>query len=116
MENVEEKEVQLTAEKSEKERSLLKKLRGHLAFKHHCAPYAIFKDEQLEMLLEVRPKTLEELAGQRGFPLYGRRVGGYGEAIVAVFNRSDQIEDFEFAQYSDGQPVIKLKIKNMDIF
>lgn len=89
------------------ERELLQKLRGHLAYKANMEPFKVFRDQELELLLKKRPKTLEELAEIKGFPKDGARVTKYGKAIIDIFNRSEQIDDFNVRE--DGTVITKLK-------
>lgn len=63
----------------------LKNLRNHLALKHNIAPYSIFKDDEMERLLKVKPKTIDELCKIKGFPRNGVRVTKWGNQIVNVF-------------------------------
>ncbi|GAA0101698.1 hypothetical protein UT300012_24130 [Paraclostridium bifermentans] len=97
-------------------KELLCKLRGHLAFKKQVKPYVIFKDVELERLLEVQPTTLEELATIKGFPRDGKRVTGFGKSIIDIFTRTDKIEDFSVKLDKDGDPVSETKLKRMSLF
>lgn len=93
------------------EKELLQKLRGHLAYKANMEPFKVFRDQELELLLKERPKTLEALAKIKGFPKDGARVTKYGNAIIDIFNRSEQIEDFKVRD--DG--FVETKLKRMSI-
>lgn len=93
------------------EKELLQKLRGHLAYKASMEPFKVFRDQELELLLKERPKTLESLAKIKGFPKGGARVTKYGNAIIDIFNRSEQIEDFNVRD--DG--FVETKLKRMSI-
>lgn len=93
------------------EKELLQKLRGHLAYKVGMEPYKVFRDQELDLLLEKRPKTLEELAKLKGFPKDGARVTKYGKAIIDIFNRSGQIDDFNVRD--DG--FVETKLKRMKL-
>lgn len=98
------------------QRELLRKLRGHLAYRTHVPPYNVFKDEQLEELLEKQPKTIEELVQIKGFPREGKRVAGYGQAIIDIFNRPEKVEEFEVTVDASGDPVAKTILKKLDLF
>lgn len=69
----------------EKERQQLLDLRSRVAKKNGQSTYLVFNDEELETLLKVRPKSLEELAKIKGFPMNGKRVEAYGRDVVAIF-------------------------------
>lgn len=88
-----------------KEEFLLRKLRGRLAYSKQCKPYMIFRDTELKLLLDAKPKTKNELSKIKGFPSTGSRVRNYGQAIVDIFNQSDKIEDFKIDLNSEGEPV-----------
>lgn len=79
----------------EKQRKLLLELRSKLVGKLHTLPYTVFNDSTLEDLLEVQPKTLNELAEVKGFPAEGKRVKGFGEAIIMIFKDTQKIESIE---------------------
>lgn len=95
---------------------LLRKLRGHLAYAKQMKPYQVFTDENLEELLKVKPKTLEELKGIKGFPEDGARVNKYGQSIVDIFNKTNQIVDFNISIDKDGDAVATTKTKKLDLF
>lgn len=95
---------------------LLKNLRVHLAFKKGVEPYKIFRDTELTLLLKEEPKTLEELGRLKGFPPKGIRVTHWGEAIIAIFNKPERIEDFEIDLDSDGNPIARVVLRKMEIF
>ena len=77
----------------EKQRELLKLLRSRLTGSEHTLPFTIFKDSEIESLLKAQPKTIEQLSKVKGFPAGGKRVKGYGDAIIAIFKGAD-ITDF----------------------
>lgn len=95
---------------------LLRKLRGHLAYSKQVKPYVIFKDEELEKLLKAEPKTLDELGKIKGFPREGKRVTGFGQSIVDIFTKTEQVEDFSVKLDKDGDPVSVTKLKRMSLF
>lgn len=98
------------------ERELLKKLRGHMAYKKGVEPFRVFRDVELELLLQVKPKTIKELTTIKGFPAGGKRVEGYGEAIIAIFNKPQEIKDFNINLDKDGEPTAKIVLKQMSVF
>ena len=79
----------------DKQRKLLIELRAQLVGEEHTLPYCIYTDDLIEALIKKQPKTLQELSEVKGFPKEGKRVKGYGEAIVSIFTKTDQIESFE---------------------
>lgn len=96
-------------------RELLSKLRGRMAYKSNCAPYLIFSDELMEVLLEQKPKTVEELSTIKGFPKDGKRVEKWGQAIVDVFSEKD-VQDFEVEEDSEGDLVVRSVLVPMQLF
>jgi len=94
----------------------LKKLRGHLAHKKQVKPYVIFNDKTFEALMLAKPKTLEELAKVKGFGGEGKRVSGWGQAIIDIFTRPEQTEDFSIELDADGDMVVTTKLQKMDAF
>lgn len=99
-----------------KHEELLRKLRGHLAYAKQVKPYVIFKDEELKLILDIKPKTLASLATIKGFPKEGKRVEKWGQSIVDIFNKADKIEDFEVKLDKSGEPVAKTQLKRMNLF
>lgn len=72
-------------------------------------PYCIYTDETIENLLKAQPKTIAELTKVKGFPKDGKRVKGFGEAIIAIFN-GKKIESFSLKTEGDKVEVVtKLK-------
>lgn len=79
----------------ERQRELLIKLRGVLVGELHVQPYIVYPDETIELLLDMQPKTLDDLANIKGFPEKGKRFKGFGKQVIAIFNETDTIEDFK---------------------
>lgn len=98
-----------------KEELLLRKLRGRLAYSKQCKPYMIFRDVELTLLLNTKPKTKSELEKIKGFPSDGARVKNYGQAIVDIFNKADKIEDFKIDLNSEGEPTASA-LQKLSIF
>lgn len=71
------------------EKDLLLELRKKIAKSVGQATYLVYNDQELEMLLKERPKTIEELTKLKGFPKNGKRVAAYGNVLVSIFSRSD---------------------------
>ncbi|WP_394863480.1 HRDC domain-containing protein [Paraclostridium bifermentans] len=99
-----------------REEELLRKLRGHLAYSKQMKPYQVFNDENLNELLKVKPKTVEQLMTIKGFPEDGARVRKYGQAIVDIFVKEDKIEDFEVTIDKDGDAVAVTKTRKLSLF
>ena len=95
---------------------LLRKLRGRLAYAKQCKPYKIFRDIELNLLLENKPKTIEELACLKGFPKDGKRVTCWGESIIKIFNKPGDLKDFAVTLDGEGFPVSVPILKKMDLF
>lgn len=95
---------------------LLRKLRRHLAYAKQVEPYKIFRDVELNLLLKNKPKTIEELAKLKGFPKDGKRVTCWGESIIKIFNKPEDIKDFEVTLDGEGFPVAVPILKKMDLF
>lgn len=68
------------------EKELLLELRSKLSFESRTKHSWSFSDTELASLLDARPKTIEELGSIKGFPIKGKRVAAYGEAITEIFN------------------------------
>lgn len=99
-----------------REEELLKKLRGRLAYTSGVEPYVIFNDQQFLEVLRVRPQTVEELSNIKGFPIEGKRIERWGQAIVDIFTKKDKIADFEISKDSEGEVIAKTVLRPMNIF
>lgn len=66
----------------------IKELINKIAKEDGKSSYLIPSEEEIERLLEVKPKTLTELGSIKGFPLNGKRVSRFGKDIVNIFNPS----------------------------
>ena len=95
---------------------LLRKLRGHLAYKAGVEPYVVFNDQSLAEILQVKPKTLDDLSKVKGFPREGKRISNWGEAIIAIFNSADKIESFEVKGSSLEDMKVVAHLKKLDLF
>lgn len=80
------------------QKELLEKLRSALIGQMHVQPYIIYDDNTLQLLLEKKPKTMEELTSIKGFPKGGKRVSSFGAQILAIFNDADSISDFSVSE------------------
>lgn len=69
------------------EKQQLLELRRQVAKKSGQATYLVPNDKEIEMLLKVRPKNIEELTSIKGFPKTGKRVAAYGQAIIDIFTK-----------------------------
>ena len=70
----------------ETERQKLLELRSKVAKENGQSTYLVFNDEEMEMILDARPKTISELAKLKGFPENGKRVAAYGKDLVKIFD------------------------------
>lgn len=99
----------------DKQKNLLLSLRSMLVGKLHTQPFTIYPDAVIEDLLDAQPKTLEELSQVKGFPKSGKRIQGFGEAVVAIFKDCDRIENFEVN--TDGnEAIVGTKLRKLSVF
>ena len=91
------------------ERKALIELRETLIGKLHTLPYTIYNDDTIEDLLDARPQTIEALTKVKGFPEKGKRVKGFGEAVVAIFTDGDNIKKFEVKENNGSLELVTLK-------
>ena len=96
-----------------KEKQLLLELRSKLVASMHVKPFTIYNDATIEELLRAKPASLAELEKVKGFPKNGKRIAGFGEAIVAIF-AGEEIETFEIA--NDGGFSVEPKVQKMEAF
>ena len=68
-------------------RELLSALRKQRSTEMNLPAYYVFTNEELEKLLEIRPKTLEELKSAN--ILAAVRINTHGDAIIAEINRQN---------------------------
>lgn len=68
------------------EKDRLLELRSKVAKREGQSTYLVFNDNELEVILNERPKTLEELSKIKGFPKDGKRVKAYGIELVSIFD------------------------------
>lgn len=72
------------------QKKMLLELRSKLVGKLHVHPFTVYRDDTIELLLEQQPKSIDELTKIKGFPKDGKRVKGFGLAIVAIFNNTKE--------------------------
>lgn len=99
----------------EQQRALLLSLRSKLVGQKHTLPYTIYKDEEIEALLAKQPHSIEELSKIKGFPDGGKRLKGFGEAIVQIFNNTTRVEEINL-EFNNGEPEIITVLKKMELF
>ena len=97
-----------------KEKELLIELRSKLVGAMHVQPFTIYNDATIEALVQARPKTIAELEKVKGFPKGGKRITGFGEAVIAIFN-DKPIQSFEVSVTGDGA-CVETKLKKMEAF
>ena len=68
-----------------REKEALLALRSELSYKTKGNHSWSFSDEELERLLNNKPKSLDELGRIKGFPRDGKRVAAFGNQIVDIF-------------------------------
>lgn len=97
------------------ERNALIQLREQLIGELHTLPYTIYNDDTIEDLLDARPQTIEELVKVKGFPEKGKRVKGFGEAVVQIFIGLDRIEKIKVEE-KDGEFEVITELSRMSLF
>lgn len=102
-------------DKKAKQRELLIDLRSQLVGKMHVQPFTIYNDKTIEDLLEAQPKTIEDLSKVKGFPASGKRLKGFGEAVIAIFNSTDSIDSIDVSGNNEKLEV-STKLKRMSAF
>lgn len=101
----------------EKQRQLLIELRSQLIAKESTLPYCIYTDATIDALLDAQPKSIAELVQVKGFPEKGKRVKGFGEAIVAIFNDTNRIQSFTLKEGSSAEDFeVGTKLKPITAF
>lgn len=99
----------------EKQRKLLLELRSMLVGAIHQQPYLIYDDNTIEELLKAQPKSIEELSRVKGFPPTGKRIKGFGQAVVNVFTKPEKITGFSVSEGSKS-PRLDTKVKELKAF
>lgn len=97
------------------QRQALVNLRAQLVGSMHVQPFTIYQDATIEALLKAKPKTLEALSKVKGFPAKGKRVQGFGEAVVAIFNEAASSVTTRVELVS-GKPKVEFAMQKMSIF
>lgn len=97
------------------EKNALIQLREQLIGELHTLPYTIYNDDTIENLLNVRPQSIEELIKVKGFPEKGKRVKGFGEAVVQIFVELDSIEKIKVEE-KDGEFEVITELSTMSLF
>lgn len=98
----------------EQQKQALIDLRGQLCGALHRQPFTIYKDETIEDLVKAQPKTLMELEKVKGFPKNGKRITGFGETIIKIFNSSDVVTP-NVVTDADGNVKVEA-VKKLNIF
>lgn len=101
--------------KMEQQRRLLLSLRSQLVGEKHTLPYTIYRDADIDSLLKAQPHTLEDLSKVKGFPKNGLRLTGFGDAIIAIFNNTDKIDDIKLEKNGNDYAV-SVSLKKMKLF
>lgn len=99
----------------EQERKALVELRSKLVGDKHTLPFTIYSDQTIEALLDARPTTIEELSKVKGFPKNGKRLKGFGEAVIQIFKDVQRIDSINVVE-RDGEAVVEVPLKPMSIF
>ena len=99
----------------ERQRELLQQLRSSLVGAKHTLPFTIYNNNTIEALLKAQPESIAELEAVKGFPKNGKRVKGFGEAIVRIFTETDKLDGFDLYVNKEGLEV-KTKVKKSNVF
>lgn len=97
------------------QRQALINLRAQLVGTMHVQPFTIYQDTTIEALLAAKPKTLEELAKVKGFPAKGKRMQGFGEAVVAIFDESASSVTTKIG-FANGKPKVEFAMQEVSVF
>ena len=101
--------------KTEQRQALLS-LRSQLVGKMHVQPFTIYKDETVEALVKTQPKTLAELSKVKGFPKDGKRIKGFGEAIIAIFTAIPGNKVIPEVTINKGQVEVSTIVEKLNVF
>lgn len=92
-------------------------LRNSLCGQKHVLPYMIFTEECAKSIVEAQPRTIEELGRVKGFPVNGKRIKNYGEAVLDALWKADRIECFDVSVNGEKNDItISPVIRNMQCF
>lgn len=97
-----------------KQRRLLQQLRSKLVSKMHVQPFTIYSDAVIECLIQKKPTTLEELEQVKGFPKNGKRINGFGELVISIFNDVESIQSVDVV--TEGKNVQVRSVKPLSAF
>lgn len=100
---------------SSEQKQALINLRAQLVGAMHVQPFTIYQDTTIEALLAAKPKTLGELSKVKGFPAKGKRVQGFGEAVIAIFNERASSVTTKI-DFTNGKPKVEFAMQEMSIF
>lgn len=94
-------------------RDLLLNLRSKLVGAMHVQPFTIYTDNTVEDLIKAKPKTIEDLEKVKGFPPKGKRVSGFGESVIAIFNGN--VKDTTVTS-ENGKISVGVELKKIEAF
>lgn len=98
----------------QRQKQLLEQLRSELVGKLHTQPFTIYTDKTITDLIKAQPKTMVELSRVKGFPKDGKRIKGFGEAVLAIFSDTDRIETLQIS--GDEELQVDVKLGKMEVF
>ena len=99
----------------QKQEDLLLDLRSKLVGAMHVQPFTIYTDATIDALIEAQPTSIEQLSQVKGFPSDGKRVKGFGEAIIAIFNDTNHIDSIN-VEGTAGKLEVSTVLKRMSAF
>lgn len=106
-------ETRMNKKKQEK---LLNEYRSQMSRDKHIKVFKVFTSENIKDVLDAQPHSLEELSRVKGFPKGGKRIQQYGEAIVDIITRCNEIENIHVHAATDGSPKMEMTLKQMNLF
>lgn len=100
----------------EKQEKLLNEYRSQMSRDKRIKVFKVFTSENIRDIIQAQPRTLEELTKVKGFPKDGKRIQQYGEAIINIMTKCDEIETIQVSADDKGAPKLKMKLKQMNLF
>lgn len=95
---------------------LLNEYRSQMSRDKRIKVFKVFTSENIQDVLKAQPRSLEDLAQVKGFPKNGKRIQQYGEAIIEIMTKCDDIETINVCPDENGAPKMKMKLKQMNLF
>lgn len=100
----------------EKQEKLLNEYRSKMSKDKRIKVFKVFTSENIKDIIQAQPHSLEELSRVKGFPKDGKRIEQYGESIIEIMTRCEEIDTVEVSPGKDGAPKMKVKLLKLDLF